>query len=456
MNYNLTEDITIKGKWFINEDTKIHGELKFKPETRIELSLLGCFHTIQERWMGNPKERFIYGISEDGDEITLYRTILVDHSENFDANYVRCTFSVNMAFIGYHFKNEDFIFERFDFGLQNFGTWYGVTGLNVNDYTSDEYNVEYKKPIPVEFNISNNKCRFISSYTTALNENDDICLAEHSKIELESEGYTLDDIFKHVAKFKSILSLMTYEQTYLTSLSVFSNKIVYQDEIRNGKIKKINLLWRDISYYKSIKEKVKSDMLITFPDIKENLELVCCKWYEYYDSIRPSFNLLFYSFRKSLQFTEEFFMDMARAIEVWHRRNNSDCIRMYPNDFNNFVKRALSNNALDNDEKLLLKGALTYANEPKLEDRLTDVFNEAGFIFNLNEQEKDIFLKDVKNSRHYYTHYDPSKEKKAKKNLALHDLGIELRALLISAILLKVGMTKDLIKEKIHDVIFHY
>lgn len=76
------------------------------------------------------------------------------------------------------------------------------------------------------------------------------------------------------------------------------------------------------------------------------------------------------------------------------------------------------------------------------------MLREYGYIFNFKESERKMFVKNVANSHNYHTHYDESRESTALKDMELYELAINLRALLISAVLTKIGVNKELIKKE--------
>jgi hypothetical protein len=450
----LDKEFIIKGRFFINEINKINGELHFIPESGLELFLMGTFHGFQERFTG-VSENIIYGILEEGSEITLYNCTMIKHSFNAKASYNETTFKVNIAFKGHFFNEDELHFSRFKFSLKNFDTWYGVKGIEFGQSGKDNFAIYYKRPKAIELKLKNSKIRFLNDYKSNSN-NSGFSISELSNIEIsDAKGFDLDEIFKHVGKFKSFIALMTYQPTFLTKLFVYNENVVHKTKYLKGEEKKIEVIWRDVNYYTTKKNLLPHEMLLTFNHLKNDVGKILKKWYHYYEEITPSFNLLFYSFRKSIIFTEEFFMDMARAIEVWHRRT-IDSQRMMPDDFQKFVLKLTSNKLLKEDEKCLLDGLLQFANEPNLKQRLDDILREYGFIFDFSDIQQERFIKSIVNSRHYYTHYDNKRKLKAKKDIDLFNLALQLRALLIGAILSKIGINKKLIKNRINDNILEH
>ena len=101
-------------------------------------------------------------------------------------------------------------------------------------------------------------------------------------------------------------------------------------------------------------------------------------------------------------------------------------------------------NSVDNSNKAWLKERLNFSNEPSLHSRLLELLNSFSIetidkIVNDTEQ----FIKDTKNSRNYYTHYDQILHKKALKTGKLFTLTEKLKIILITVILLETGFSEE-------------
>src|SRR5690606_41012605 len=95
------------------------------------------------------------------------------------------------------------------------------------------------------------------------------------------------------------------------------------------------------------------------------------------------------------------------------------------------------------DLKDWLASKLHFTNEPTLHDRLKELLSDMrNEILTGIVGDEDQFIRDAKNSRNYYTHYDPVLKKKAKMGTALFLLTEKLKVLLLCAILNEASFTK--------------
>ena len=101
------------------------------------------------------------------------------------------------------------------------------------------------------------------------------------------------------------------------------------------------------------------------------------------------------------------------------------------------------------DHRKWLKSELAWSNDLKLADRINEVLgacpNVAARI--VGAEGIDGFVKAVKWTRNYYTHYDPrGKDKAATEAKDMHRLTVQLRAVLETAFMLELGFDYDAVE----------
>jgi hypothetical protein len=100
-----------------------------------------------------------------------------------------------------------------------------------------------------------------------------------------------------------------------------------------------------------------------------------------------------------------------------------------------------------------LKDQFNFGNNLNLHLRLkelTDKYNND--ILDKIIPDKDVFVKQVKHSRNYYTHYSASSKKNALKGGELFYLSERLKILLVCAFLIEIGFDKELISRNLDNV----
>src|SRR5690606_30630984 len=110
--------------------------------------------------------------------------------------------------------------------------------------------------------------------------------------------------------------------------------------------------------------------------------------------------------------TENSFLNIAQAVETFHRRFRNNLV--LPKDEYEKKKRDIMG-AVPIEHKDWLKDKLNFANELTLHQRLEQMLSEfSNQTLNTVIKNRVEFIRDIKNSRNYYTHYDSKLKTKAK------------------------------------------
>jgi len=100
-----------------------------------------------------------------------------------------------------------------------------------------------------------------------------------------------------------------------------------------------------------------------------------------------------------------------------------------------------------------LKGQFNFGNNLNLHARLTELVKKySNDILDKIIPDKVMFVKQVKYSRNYYTHYSSDGKKKAIKGGDLFCLSERLKILLVCAFLIEVGFDKKLLSKCLSNV----
>ena len=163
-------------------------------------------------------------------------------------------------------------------------------------------------------------------------------------------------------------------------------------------------------YFKLIRDK--HQYIFRYRDIQDDFPAIIRKWYALNEIVDYPLYLLFGSFYNATNPIENQFLDIARAVEILHRRLRS-----------------------------------TGRNDLTLHQRLNSMLEEVRNPF-LDKVIYENFVEDVKNTRNYHTHLNPRLEERAKKNAEeLFMLTRRLKLVLVAAILQEIGLPQDQISE---------
>jgi hypothetical protein len=181
-------------------------------------------------------------------------------------------------------------------------------------------------------------------------------------------------------------------------------------------------------------------MLFNYKDVEDNFENILKEWFRQKDILNPAAGLLLDTFYNPGTFNEQKFLNIVHAVETYHRRYRNNEVRT-PEDHKKMIEAILSSTPTQHKEWLQQK--LLFSNEPTLQQRLEDLLAQ---YWNPTLEKivtsKDTLIKQAKNSRNYYTHYDKSLENVALHGSDLYYLTERLKVLLICCVLSATSFSK--------------
>jgi len=445
----MLENFKHSGDWFIpnTEEKQVVGIISYDSQKGIELELFG---SLLERQADNYlKVQIILGISNSGKMITLYDCFETNRTVSTPGKTI-CKFNAQYMFIGHHFKSEsDLYFDSIYAKLNNLDNWiknYGFKKVDSN-LSQKKTLIEFELPKPIEFKISSNLSAKINfTYSAPFRqETNKITIEQKSELHIKSQiNKEIKDLLLDFAHFQNFITLGTFKPSYPTSLKLGSTLLKRQ--LRNGEIPLIIDFYFRHSALIDKNENYKHNIfLFSFQDIKPNFEIIIEKWYSLEKLIKPITNILIDSFYSKGIFDENKFLNMVQGLETFHRRFRKNKI-LEEKEHKKRKVEVLTSTPLKH--KKWIENLLNFSNEPTLHMRLEQILLELD-IKTIQKiiKDKEQFIKDVKNSRNYYTHYDKSLEKKAKKGSALFYLKEKLKILLICIVLKETGFSNQQIEK---------
>lgn len=467
----MTENFEYKGEWFLpsNKENRVSGTLYYDVDKGISLELFGDFTEAPIIPISSNQEYdIILGLTSDSKEITLHKTFISNRSgihlvQNQEAGMPSSTYIVNYIFEGVHFDNvEDIKFDKLVSEMIDLDEWVGISGF-VNDidiekkiemHRNCECQVNYKLPQSITFPLSDelegqfnftmkSSDRPLYLKKMTLEQKVQFTLKYKSENSLES---LLNDLFK----FQSFLVLGLYERTYPKSIFLYNENLKKDYGIAG-------IVNRQVKFYfyisdrsrKSDRQKHFMEMLFCYGHIRNDFpEIIKC-WFNKYDKLESSFNLLIEQFYNDKRFSENTFLNLAQAAESFHAHTRNRT-KMPKVDYETMKNDILS--ATDNKYHEWLKEQLNFGNHLNLRARLEEVLDFCSCdILDKIIGEKDTFIRQVKNSRNYYTHYSTELKRKALKGSDLFYLAQKLKIVLVCAFLLEMGFEKGILNQMLDE-----
>lgn len=182
-------------------------------------------------------------------------------------------------------------------------------------------------------------------------------------------------------------------------------------------------------------------MLFSYQDIRDEFPTMISNWFKKYDLLEPAYNLLFEQFYRGDRFSENTFLNLAQAAETFHARTRSHT--KIPEDVYSKMKEEIYV-SVPKKYHPWLTDQFNFGNNLNLHTRLNEIVEFCSNKF-LDKviPDKELFVKQVKWSRNYYTHYSSDGKKNALKGQALFYLTEKLKLVLVCTFLLEIGLAKD-------------
>lgn len=462
----MTEDFKIIGEWFLpsSPEKRVHGTLDFSRNEGAKLEIYGSL-TSDHFFPEFADQKIILGLSSKSKQITLYKchmtksggATLVQGGESGKSSVI---YSIMYLFIGMHIDNEDdLVFNRISSEIFNLDEWLGISGFvnSKHDFEKikrHEISVDYKLPESIDFKIDKDckgKFNFVANTPTLSRYQKSVNIKQRVQYQVESNvAKKVEELLAYIFSFQNFLILALYRSTYPLSITLYGDK--HKEDYGDGKSfqKPIELYFSSSNIKVNEKPRFDLEMIFCYRHIEKKFPTIIKQWYSKHELLEPAFNLLFEQFFNGNRFSENAFLNLAQSAETFHARINNHT--KIPREEYKIMKEEIMKVAPLKYHKWL-KDQFNFGNNLNLHTRLTEITDKySNDILDKIIPDKSLFVKQVKHSRNYYTHYSSDGKKKALKGSDLFYLSERLKILLVCSFLTEVGFEKDLLKKTLDNI----
>jgi hypothetical protein len=436
------------GKWWLSSkpDEKLPGQLSFNYEEGIFLTLYGNF---DEKATNHPMGTTILGESAHGEMISIHFAYLIESTRPaFDSRGGESRFHSWIGHIGNHLiEPESVKINRIDFYLTNFEDW---INQDILEWSFDRQGaaIIYKRPKDICFKIDTGiNLRFWSQHKTsnASKTATNPSISHRTKISFEFEdNHLFNEISSLIVHFKYILSLALMIPVYEYGLVGFvqGHRSENEGEQQN---QQINILRQQPNIFNPRKIHF-FQMLFSYEDIQENLEEYLQTWFSKREDLEPVFDLFFGSYYGKNSNEISKFLNYVQALETYH-------LRKYPQfveneDFHSERTKSIIKSCPDEYKEWLVSHLGPWTNHKNLHQKLEDLINNYPNPVRGMRGDINSFIKDVKDSRNYYTHWDPSMKSKSNTGGYLKGLSMILGLMIEAFLCIEMGMGREFVEDK--------
>lgn len=433
-------EFEIKGEFFleVGEPKKVPGILKYFKNQFIELEIFGSLSGL----VSEPYSiSWIYGESLEGKKITLTNVSNIESKMGFSFDYSRWT--SNFLFIGARFSSDSTPI-AISSTFTNLTSWLqqkyfrhnrsslGLSSIKILNIRDRIFKIPNIGEIKIYHGLSSN------------NRFSEISLNNKAYVKLTKENSNFEELLRELNWLNSFISFATFSKS-----DIEQGNIYYEED---------NPKWLKFYVGKSLNNTRANQKdhfyLYRYVDVSKSLKKLIQAWYEKRFHLSISINLLLLNLNGSTEFSEANFMNIIHGLENFHRSVRKNTV-ISEQKHKNRVAEVLK--TIPPKYKDFIQSRLINSNEPSLHKRLESLIEEFGLSsFNKVVNDRDQFIRDVKNSRNYYTHFSKKLEKKALKGEQLFYLTEKLKILLISSILKEIGFSTNeidrIIKNNEHNV----
>ncbi|MGG6295196.1 HEPN domain-containing protein [Leptolyngbya sp. AN02str] len=435
------------GIWWIpsDPDFQVSGLLKFSSSTGIRLELIGSFQ--EYRKVDCP---IILGVTQ-GKLVTLCGNKPI-HSRSSSPGFESEKYSVKTAFIGAHFSNLDEMkFHRIAVEYSYLADWANLPLIRrQEELEEDNYNIRgfdfsYTRPEPIRGNTSQGVLSLVYTWHNS-GLPFQINFSQSATFEIKSQEHLSFEewMSKLIFTLQNFITLATDRPNSVTRVLGFSpygDRAIEETPHFTKQDVSIEIIYRSV--YTETRQKdrlLRDDLLFELKDIQETFGDTMAQWLTIAAELDSVCNLFFSTRYSQRMYQENHFLNIVQAVESYHRRRRSN--RILPKQEHEKRINRIVNNASEGDKEWL-KQKLAFSNEPSLKERLVYLVKETREIIAPLVNDEEPFIKQVRDTRNYLTHYDKSLQKKAVKGGALYWLTYTLEILLQTCFLKELGFSSE-------------
>jgi ApeA N-terminal domain 1 len=357
----------------------------------------------------------ILGTSTDGKDITLDGVWDKSSASHFPG-MATAEYRARAAIVGKHFtESEEIVFDEIAVSASDLEPWTRVSGFktSIESERLDDKghhafigaHVDFEAPKPIQIELSRGEkleLKFGCHGEGLWRPRDRVELQQETALHWRfARPVGLPSVFEKVGQIRDLLSLAVGRAVSITKV------VGFQDSLNVGNsetLRPIEIYW-EIPHNPEPPSEARhpGEMLFSLTDIPD-VSTVFKRWLARQKRLEPVFNLYFGTLYHPDLFLEVRFLSLAQALETYDYRR-----RRNPGRF------SLAERTHD-----------VLAQCRKASERIVGSDAEA-------------FVNAFKNSRNYYTHYNPKWESKAAAGFGLYLLTLQLQCLLEMSFLRQLG-----------------
>lgn len=430
----------VQGVWWLPENPKdtVPGVLKFNPSTGAHLTLFGCLTDnggFPDILGESPPPLMIHGVGE-GKQLTLLRVSNSGSAVSMPgiaSQYFRSGLILEGALVG---TIEEILFTQLVLDFTHLADWAQLSGLSIA-HSRDLSQATFRKQDDVVIGLQNGVVR-LSTTITWNSGSYEYSMFESSQMIIDlPHDMSFEECWKaYIHPLRNFMTISTTKPNFPT---------LVKGKLAGPKSDNTNRGYVKILFGLSNRRERESglspgEMLFGRLQAGSKLQQVLDNWFRISAELEPVCDLLFGTEYNQAMYTSQRFLNLVQGLEAYHRRR-------FPNEVlpaeqhRSRVDEVV--NAAPKEHQAWLKEALRWSNEPSLKQRLVQIFERVGQCVSALIPDGERFIRRVRDTRNYLTHFDPSLADRAARGQDLYRLTLQVRYLLIAVILQDIGFSEQ-------------
>jgi hypothetical protein len=403
------KNFEVKGVWWLpqSSNNQVAGILKYDPKIGATLELIGTLNK------NNKGHEIVLGVGSNNKLITLHNCF--EKTRNITSTGLNTSsIHANYVFVGdrHYEKTSSLKFHKAIIRFQHLDEWLNKSeGFKIDsNHLSNEITINYKLPEAINVEINNNISLKLNPVANAPGLSwvqKDANISQKIYAVLESTrkkkfSYWADLVWQ----FQQLLTLLAQRDIYPVEYH-----LAHTDK-NNDRVEKTELYFQNSIDTEGVKNLLPMDFLAPYFSIKTKFEAICKSWFNSYQTLETCYNPFFNTYYSKNRYTSDQFLDLAKAIEAFHRDAVGDIDPSTGKPYH-------------------------------YKKRVVEVFTMCSRSFNgiLKIRDKNKFAIKIKDYRNDFTHSNPMLINRKKKYLETHYISESMKIILSCAILKHHGLT---------------
>ncbi|UUY00019.1 HEPN domain-containing protein [Sphingomonas sp. J315] len=447
----MNDSFSEEGLWWLEGDDKnqVPGTLSFDLEDGPVLKLLGTLQDFVTAFnaslSGDSENLTIHGVTKKGKPVTLLRAFSTNRQMNMPG-IANETWNSNMLLVGCHLsKSDDAIFSKSYLRFQEIEKWLEHNPFTFSFETESKVaTLRAEKPREIYFATVDD---FEITTVGNLYSNNDIDTRYSIEVLSQmgirpTEAKSLDWHLNRAVRIQGLASLCSGYHLPLLSLELRGPDV----EVGIGETMTCEVhVYARMQHPVADKWRRHDKPIVSGPELLRFNPDAAAVWFSEHENLGSALDLLFTIKGQRQMYTNVRFILAVQALEVFHRRTSAQTVM----DQANFEKvreeliAAIPDSATKEMRERLIQ-SYRFTNEPSLSQRLKSIARTIKDEFGkLPPALNKSFIKQLVDTRNYYTHFSPDLEEKKLDGSGMYWASRRIIVLLTVLLLRRLGVSAD-------------